>query len=67
MRRFGEDMGEDDRNMKGNVRAAIQVDSASDFLASLRTPTNIYIYAVLDKASVGSKFLTNISALMNIL
>jgi hypothetical protein len=43
MHRFGEDMGEDDRNMKGNVRAAIQVDSASDFLASLRTPTNVYI------------------------
>jgi hypothetical protein len=43
MRRFGEDMGEDDRNMKGNVRAAIKVDSESDFLASLRTPTDIYM------------------------
>jgi hypothetical protein len=27
-------MGEKDRNMNGNVRAAVQLDSASDFLAS---------------------------------
>lgn len=43
MRRFGEDMGEDDQNMKGNVRTALQVDSASDFLVSLRKSTNIYM------------------------